>query len=111
MRVALACAKFLDPDVLLLDEPTNHLDLESVIWLQDTLCEKFTGTLVVVSHDRSFLQTVCSDIIHFHKRTLTAYPCRFVDFLRVREEKLKKKARMQEELDRKREQLEKVKNS
>jgi singapore isolate B (sub-type 7) whole genome shotgun sequence assembly, scaffold_20 len=58
----LAAALFSSPDVLLLDEPTNHLDIGTVIWLEDFL-ENYEKTLVVVSHDRHFLNYVCTDIM------------------------------------------------
>ena len=61
-RVSLAAALFSSPDVLLLDEPTNHLDIGTVIWLEDFL-ENYEKTLVVVSHDRHFLNYVCTDIM------------------------------------------------
>jgi energy-coupling factor transporter ATP-binding protein EcfA2 len=51
------------PALLLLDEPTNHLDLDAVLWLEDYLANHFKGTLLVVSHDADFLNTVCTDVI------------------------------------------------
>lgn len=61
VRVLLAQALFGNPDILLLDEPTNHLDLESIHWLEDFLSE-FNNTVIVVSHDRHFLNTICTHI-------------------------------------------------
>merc|ERR1719232_45229 len=67
MRVSLACALFLEPDVLLLDEPTNHLDFPTVIWLSEYL-QTNDKILVIVSHDREFLNSVCTDIVHLDRR-------------------------------------------
>lgn len=72
MRVALARALFVRPDVLLLDEPTNHLDLDAVMWLEDYVSE-CSHTVVIVSHDRSFLNAVCDNIIHIHNKKLVFY--------------------------------------
>jgi energy-coupling factor transporter ATP-binding protein EcfA2 len=89
MRVALACALFNSPDLLMLDEPTNHLDLQAVLWLQQYL-ETYVGTVIVVSHDRAFLDAVATDIIHFHLKRLDYYPGNFSAFQQQREEKQKK---------------------
>ncbi len=72
VRVLLAQALFGNPDVLLLDEPTNHLDLESIHWLQDFL-EKFPNTVIVVSHDRHFLNQVCTHIADIDFGAITLY--------------------------------------
>lgn len=72
-RAILCQALFGKPEALLLDEPTNHLDLESIHWLEDFLCE-YSGTLIVVSHDRHFLNTVCTDIADIDYETIIIYP-------------------------------------
>jgi ATP-binding cassette subfamily F protein 3 len=70
MRLNLAQALMCRSDILLLDEPTNHLDIDAVIWLQDWLLA-YTGTLVLISHDRDFLDEVCDHIIHIENRKAT----------------------------------------
>lgn len=72
MRVALAGVLFTAPDLLLLDEPTNHLDLEAAIWLESYL-KRYPHTLILVSHDRDFLNSVPDRIVHLHERKLTGY--------------------------------------
>eukprot|EP01103_Thecamoeba_quadrilineata_P013916 TRINITY_DN39_c0_g3_i2.p1 TRINITY_DN39_c0_g3~~TRINITY_DN39_c0_g3_i2.p1 ORF type:complete len:588 (+),score=132.46 TRINITY_DN39_c0_g3_i2:669-2432(+) len=105
MRVALACALFLKPDLLLLDEPTNHLDFEAVLWLQGFL-QKYEGTIIVVSHDRNFLNATTTDTIHFNKKQLHYYPGNYDVFEKAREDKKKMLRRLQTNLDSKREHME-----
>ncbi|MBZ5699802.1 MAG: ATP-binding cassette domain-containing protein [Acidobacteriia bacterium] len=72
VRVLLAQALFGNPPALLLDEPTNHLDLDSVQWLQDYLCN-YAGVLIVISHDRHFLNSVCTHIADIDYQTIIMY--------------------------------------
>ncbi|KAL5715974.1 ABC transporter F member 4 [Ranunculus cassubicifolius] len=79
MRISLARALYVQPTLLLLDEPTNHLDLRAVLWLEEYL-GRWKKTLVIVSHDRDFLNTVCTEIIHLHDEKLQVYRGNFDDF-------------------------------
>jgi ATP-binding cassette, subfamily F, member 3 len=85
MRVALAAILFADPDLLLLDEPTNHLDLEAALWLERFL-RNFGRTLILVSHDRRFLNAVTTVTLHLQHGKLTAYSGGFDAYLRARTE-------------------------
>jgi ATPase subunit of ABC transporter with duplicated ATPase domains len=86
MRVALAAALFVTPDLLLLDEPTNHLDFPAVLWLEKYL-QSYDNTLIVVSHDRQFLNNIVTDIIHFYQGSLTYYRGDYSNFEKIRHEK------------------------
>lgn len=83
MRIALARALFLNPDFLILDEPTNHLDLNAVIWLESYL-QQWNKTLLVVSHDRDFLNFFVTDIISLHEQKLIYYKGTYDDFENTR---------------------------
>ncbi len=86
MRVALAAALFLEPDLLLLDEPTNHLDLEATLWLENWL-RRFTGAALVVSHDRGLLDRCVNAIAHLDRGKITLYPGGYDSFERIRTER------------------------
>jgi ATP-binding cassette subfamily F protein 3 len=86
MRVALASLLFSAPDVLLLDEPSNHLDLEAVLWLEDFL-QSYPATILVVSHERDFLNKIVTHILHLDRGKLTLYPGGYDAFERQRAER------------------------
>ncbi|MDF2603246.1 MAG: transporter ATP-binding protein [Sphingomonas sp.] len=87
MRVALAALLFSQPDLLLLDEPSNHLDLEAVMWLEDFL-RSYKATIVVVSHERDFLNNVVDHILHLQGGKTTLYAGGYDSFERQRAERM-----------------------
>ncbi len=87
MRLNLARALMSRSDLLLLDEPTNHLDLDAVIWLEEWL-KAYTGTLLLIAHDRDFLDGVCTHIAQLEAQRLTLYSGNYSDFERLRGERL-----------------------
>jgi ATP-binding cassette subfamily F protein uup len=90
-RVALAQALVAQPDVLLLDEPTNHLDLDSIEWLEGLLVE-FKGSIITITHDRSFLDNVATRIVELDRGKLLSYPGNFAAYLLQKEEQLAQEA-------------------
>lgn len=87
MRLNLAQALMCRSDLLLLDEPTNHLDLDAVIWLQEWL-KSYRGTLILISHDREFLDDICTQIAHIEQGRLTLYTGNYSTFEITRAERL-----------------------
>lgn len=88
MRLNLAQALIYKSDVLLLDEPTNHLDLDTIIFLENYL-KSFECTILCISHDRDFLDTFCSHILHFESNHLVMYTGNYSDYERLRAERIK----------------------
>ncbi|ORX33245.1 P-loop containing nucleoside triphosphate hydrolase protein [Kockovaella imperatae] len=88
MRLALARALFVKPDLLMLDEPSNMLDLNAIAWLEDYL-QTWPSTLLVVSHDRAFLDHVATDIIHQHSQRLDYFKGNFTQFYATKTERAK----------------------
>lgn len=87
MRLNLAKALMCRSDLLLLDEPTNHLDLDAVLWLEEWL-KKYPGTLLLISHDRDFLDSIMTHIIHIEHQNMTIYSGNYSQFERTRAEQL-----------------------
>jgi ATP-binding cassette subfamily F protein 1 len=79
MRISLARALFMEPTLLMLDEPTNHLDLNAVIWLDDYL-QRWKKTLLIVSHDQDFLNSVCQEILHLEDKKIAVYKGNYDNF-------------------------------
>jgi ATP-binding cassette subfamily F protein 3 len=110
MRLNLAQALMCPSDLLLLDEPTNHLDLDAIIWLEDWL-KRYAGTLIIVSHDRDFLDGVVNVIVHIDERKLKRYSGNYSSFERQRaaqlilaqgtlEKQMRQRAHLQSFIDR-----------
>ena len=110
MRLNLAQALMCPSDLLLLDEPTNHLDLDAIIWLEDWL-KRYEGTLIIISHDRDFLDEIVNVIVHIDERKLKRYSGNYSAFERQRaaqmilaagafEKQQRKRAHLQSFIDR-----------
>ena len=87
IRLNLARALMTPSDILLLDEPTNHLDLDATLWLQQWL-QQYPGTLLMISHDRDFIDATCERILHIEQQQLFTYKGNYSDFERLRAEHL-----------------------
>ncbi|MFZ9595302.1 MAG: ABC-F family ATP-binding cassette domain-containing protein [Bdellovibrionia bacterium] len=87
MRIALAKILALSPDLLLMDEPTNHLDLESILWLEEWILS-FKGSLVMTSHDREFMNRICTRTVEVANKSLTVYSGNYDFYLKERQIRL-----------------------
>lgn len=99
-RVLLAQAMIRRPDILLLDEPTNHLDISSILWLQNYLT-RFSGTLIFITHDRTFLQDMANRIVEVDRGRLFDWTCDYQMFLKRRDDLLAAEEVAQAQFDRK----------
>ncbi|VAX10285.1 Bis-ABC ATPase YheS [hydrothermal vent metagenome] len=105
MRLNLAQALMCRSDILLLDEPTNHLDLDAVLWLEDWL-QAYAGTLLLISHDRDFLDKICNRIANIEHQQLTLYRGNYSDFEQTRSQQLAQQQSLYEKQQRERAQME-----
>ena len=99
-RVLLGQALVRDPNLLLLDEPTNHLDIEAIAWLEGFL-KSFSGAIVFITHDRSFLRSLATRIVEIDRGQVTSWPGDYDNYLRRREERLHAEAQANAHFDRK----------
>jgi ATP-binding cassette subfamily F protein 1 len=100
MRISLARALFMEPTLLMLDEPTNHLDLNAVIWLDDYLT-KWKKTLLIVSHDQDFLNSVCQEVVHLDEKKLFYYKGNYDNFKEQDAQKKKNQQKLWEKQEKK----------
>ena len=100
MRLSLARALFIKSDLLLLDEVSNHIDLDGLDWLVRYLSKEQDRTMIIVSHDRSFMDSVCTDIIHMNHKKLKYHPGNFSEFERQHAEKSAREAQILDAVER-----------
>ena len=86
-RVLLAKALVQEPELLLLDEPTNHLDIEGITWLEDFI-QGFSGAILFITHDRTFLQRIATRIIELDRGQITSWPGDYANYLTKKAERL-----------------------
>ncbi|WP_023603235.1 ABC transporter ATP-binding protein [Aliivibrio logei] len=97
-KAALARALVSDPDVLLLDEPTNHLDVTTIVWLESFL-KDFKGSIIFISHDRAFIQSMATRIVDLDRGNLSSYPGNYEEYLLAKEEALRVEADQNAQFD------------
>lgn len=104
IRLNLARALMTPSDVLLLDEPSNHLDLDATLWLQQWL-QQYQGTLLMISHDRDFIDATCQRILHIEQRSITGYTGNYSEFEQLRALKLAEQQANYEKQQRRRSEI------
>jgi ATP-binding cassette subfamily F protein 1 len=106
MRISLARALFVEPTLLMLDEPTNHLDLNAVIWLDEYL-QKWKKTLLIVSHDQDFLNSVCQEMLHIEDLKLVSYKGNYDSFKKMEKVKFEQQVKAWEKQEKRLRELKK----
>ena len=107
MRIELAKVLLSNPDVLLLDEPTNHLDIESIVWLENFL-RSYAGAVILVSHDRAFLDQVTNRTIEIANRKVYDYKAPYTKYLQLRQERLEQQVAVKKNQDKEIKQTEEL---
>jgi ATP-binding cassette subfamily F protein 1 len=110
MRISIAKALFMEPEMLFLDEPSNHLDLNAVLWLEDYLIN-YKKTIVLISHNQDFLNNICNEIIHIRNKKIDQYKGNLDDFTKMLNQKKKIEEKDYEKYQKKLKELKKNNNS